>query len=124
AGAPEVSHGPDGASQVVFRLKKGGLAVTHAFTLPADQPDVLIERLTLSNPGPHTVDTLTFGCGFAKRVRAGQDWLPEAQATRLCELPYRYHPESGEKRDFTIAELLQSESWYSPVRSQLYRKRP
>src|SRR4029077_19534404 len=30
--------------------------------------------------------------------------------------------ETGELRDFTVPELLQSESWYSPVRSPRYRK--
>ena len=97
-GAPGLTTRPDGTGTAVFTLKKGGLELTHTFTLPGDQADVLIEQITLRNPGPHPVDTSAFACGFAKVVHDGQDWLADVAVARLCEVPYRYHPETGARR--------------------------
>jgi hypothetical protein len=122
-GAPSLTTQPDGTCTAVFKLKKDGLQLEQAFTLPGVQADVLIEVITLTNPGPYPVDTSAFACGFGKLVHDGQTWLADVSDARLCEVPYRYHPETGGLRDFTVPELLQLESWYSPVRSQIYRQR-
>jgi len=120
---PVLTTLPDGTGRAVFKLKKGGLALEQTFNLPGDEPNVIVEAIQLVNPGPHIVDTSLFGCGFGKLVQRGSEWLADAAATRLCEVPYRHHPESGVLRDFALPELLQTESWYSPVRSPRYRKR-
>src|SRR5579859_3207399 len=120
---PVLTTRPDGTGTAAFKLRKGGLALEQTFSLPGGEPNVIVEVIQILNPGQHAVDTSLFACGFGKLVQEGTRWLADAAGTRLCEVPYRHHPESGALRDFTIAELLQSESWYSPMRSPRYRKR-
>ena len=121
-GLPQLSTAADGTATATFHLSKGRLEIKHRFTLPATEPNVLLEVITLHNPGPQAADTSSFACGFGKRVRDGQSWLPDVAAAHLCEVPYRHHPETGELRDFTIPALLATPSWYSPVRSPRYNR--
>ncbi len=114
-GAPVLATAADGTGTATFHLHLGDLKITHTFTLPGDEPEVIVETLTLRNGGAQLLVTAAFAAGFGRRVRAGDD-------TRLCELPYRHHPETGERRDWTVAELLRTESWYSPVRSPIYNR--
>ncbi len=120
----QTTTAPDGTITATLRLRQGDLAITHTFTLPGAEPNVIVETLTLHNPGATALDTSAFACGFAKVVRAGHGWRPDVTDAHLCEMPYRRHPETGELRDFTIPALLQTPSWYSPVRSPIYNRQP
>jgi hypothetical protein len=121
-GEPGLTTAPDGSGTAIFTVAHAGLELTHSFSLPAGEPGVLAETLTLRNPGLQPADTVAFACGFAKRVQTGDDGMPEVTADRLCELPYRCHPETGELRDFSLPTLFDTPSWYSPVRSPIYNR--
>ena len=121
-GLPQLTTASDGTATATFQLKKGSLEIEHAFTMPGAEPNVLLEVITLRNPGAHAADSASFACGFAKRVQDGQAWLADVADANLCEIPYRHHPETGELRDFKVPALLETLSWYSPVRSPIYRR--
>lgn len=121
-GEPQLSTAADGTATATFRLSKGSLEIQQRFALPATEPGVLLEVITLHNPGAQAADTASFACGFGKRVHDGQSWLVDAAEANLCEVPYRHHPETGELRDFKIPALLAAPSWFSPVRSPRYNR--
>jgi len=124
SGDPMLITMEDGTSTAAFKLKKGDLEIEQTFTLPGDELDVIVEVIKLLNRGSQPVDTARFACGFGKLVHDGHAWLAEVRDSRLVEVPYRCHPETGELRDFTVPELLQTVSWYSPVRSPIYGRQP
>ena len=122
AGAPRLTRAADGTCTATFALNQASLAMEHTFTLPGDEPGVLLETLTLSNPTDQPLATAAFACGFGKLVRVGADWQPDLADLRLAELPYRHHPETGELRDFSVPELLAAPGWFSTMRSPIYQR--
>ena len=121
-GEPHLTRAPDGTCQVIFQLTQAALHIEHTLTLPAAEPGVLLETLTLSNPSNQPLDTSAFACGFGKTVRAGDAWQADLAGLRLCELPYRHHTETGELRDFSVPELLANPGWFSSMRSPIHRR--
>src|SRR5262249_29781963 len=113
AGELQLATSPDGTASAMFRAQKGGLAIEHTFTLPAAEPNVLLEVIRIHNSSAQPPDPSSFACGFGKRVREGADWLADVAGSGLCELPYRRHPETGELRDFKLPDLLAGPGWYS-----------
>jgi len=121
-GQPQISIAADGTATAVFGAQKGALEFEQTFSLPGAEPNVLLEVITLRNPGPETADTASFACGFGKLAHDGQSWLADVAEANLCEIPYRHHPETGELRDFKVPALLAAPGWFSPVRSPMYRR--
>ncbi|MDR3643774.1 MAG: hypothetical protein P4M02_01715 [Clostridia bacterium] len=109
-----------GDCEAVFLGKTGGLRVKMEYCIQASEADVIFETITISNPTANMIDTSAFACGFAKTARMGADRAADVAEANLCEIPYRYHNETGELRDCKIPEFLQKESWYSSERSPRY----
>src|SRR4051812_37983630 len=50
-GQPVLTSAADGTVTATFRARKGVLEIEHTFRLPAAEPNVVLELITLRNPG-------------------------------------------------------------------------
>jgi hypothetical protein len=120
---PSISEEADGSLTILIAALAGIIGVEYRLRLPVAQPGVLFENLTLSNLGSSSIDLSTFACGFVKGISETNLMSSNAPGGRICELPYRYHNETGELRDYSIVELLDRTYWYSTVRSPIYNRK-
>jgi hypothetical protein len=101
----------------------GSLEISQVFIASADEPDLIFEQIILHNPTDKPVENPGFVCGFTKKIHDGHDWLPGVADSRLCDVPYRRHPETGELCDWTVHELDARKNWFSTARSPIYDRR-
>ena len=117
-----VADGKDGTARVVISGTTGSLDVKQTFAASAAEPDVITEQITLHNPTAKLVENPGFVCGFTKKIHDGKNWLPGVADSRLCDVPYRRHPETGELCDWTVPEMTARKNWYSTARSAIYNR--
>ncbi|MBN2579767.1 MAG: hypothetical protein JXB10_12325 [Pirellulales bacterium] len=103
---PEMVEHPDGSRSAVFRTRLGSLKVEQAFTLPGNEPGVLLEEITIRNPGKSPLDTADFRCGFAKCIRDGENWSADASEIRFCPIPYRRET-NGQVQEYPLREVAE-----------------
>jgi hypothetical protein len=114
-GNPVVAGGTDpkgGNCSITFKGHLGKIAVEQVFTLPKNEPGVILEQVTIGNPTDKPLDTSSFRCGFAKQVRQGETWTPDASKVRFCPVPYRRET-SGQMQEFPLREVVARPSGYS-----------
>jgi hypothetical protein len=121
-GEPAIIEDEKGGRTVLIKAQVGAIEVTQVFSAPGAEADVITELLTIRNPGGAALDTSAFACGFAKRFHDGQAWSADMAKARFCDVPYRYHPETGELCDYTPAELDTRANWFSTARSAIYNR--
>jgi hypothetical protein len=112
----------DNTCSVTFKEAGDTLEIEHTFSASAAEPDLITEQIKLHNPGPNPVIASLFSCGFTKTIHDGKNWLPGVADSRLCDVPYRRHPETGELCDWTVPELAARKNWYSTARSAIYNR--
>lgn len=103
--APAISKQDDGSQTIAFKGRLGEIGIEQAFTLPANQPGVILETLTISNPTDKPVATADFKCGFAKLLRSGDTWSPDAEV-RFCPVPYRRET-NGQMQELPLREVAE-----------------
>jgi hypothetical protein len=95
----------------------GSMAVVQRFTLPKDEPDVILERIAISNPTDKPLETGSFRCGFTKHLRQGETWSPAADDVRFCPIPYRRETD-GRMQEFPLREIAEHgttfKGWVEP----------
>ncbi len=115
---PAITNQENGNCSVVFRGQLGSLQVEQTFTAPKNEPGVILENITISNPADGPMDTANFKCGFAKWVREGEDWSQDANDVRFCPIPYRRET-SGQMQEFPLRQVAEQGSsfcaWMEPV---------
>jgi acetyl esterase/lipase len=121
AGKPVITE-EDGVCTITLKGKLKMLKVEQTFSASVAEPDVITEQIKLRNPRSSPVETPWFACGFTKKLRDGGSWLPGVADSRLCDVPYRRHPETGELCDWTVPELVARKNWYSTARSAIYNR--
>lgn len=104
--APTISTAADGSRSLVFLGRLGTLTVEQTFTAPASEPGVITEQITLRNLTEKRLERLAFKCGFAKRLRQGDQWSGEANALRFCPIPYRRETD-GRLLEFPLRDALE-----------------
>jgi hypothetical protein len=122
-GVPSVTAREPGTCVAAFTAAAGALRVEQSFTASDREPDAITETVTLVNTGADALDLPDFACGFAKCVHDGRDWTAGA-GCRLCNVPYRRHPETGELCDYDVWDLAERESWFSTERSPRFNRKP
>lgn len=120
AGEPVITHESDGSAIVKLIAVSGELEVTYSLRLPAGETNAAYENVVIRNLSGERKDTSAFACGFAKRIPEVGAGAEDTSRFRLCELPYRRHPETGELREVAIPEMVGKEYWYSTMRSPIY----
>jgi len=108
---PVLTQGADGSCTVALRGRLGALVVEQAFTAPSGEPGTILEEITLRNLTDKAVATADFKCGFAKRIREGDAWLPDAGEIRFCPVPYRRETD-GKMREFPLREVAEHGTTY------------
>jgi hypothetical protein len=115
--APAITHGEDGSGSISFQGRLGPIEVEQRFTLPPAEADVILESIAIRNPTDHPVNTGDFKCGFAKHIRQGDRWAPEASDIRFCPVPYRRETDGG-MREFPLREVavhgMSYNGWFEP----------
>jgi hypothetical protein len=109
--APVISSGKDGSRSIVFKGRLGAIGVEQMFTLPGDQPGVVLEQISISNPTDKAVETAGFYCGFAKCLREGEAWTADAGEVRFCPVPYRRET-NGAMQEFPLREVVEHGTTY------------
>ena len=104
-GDPVITKQDDGSQTIAFKGKLGDLVIGQAFTAPANQPGVILESVTISNPTDKSLATADFKCGFAKLLRSGETWSPDAEV-RFCPVPYRRET-NGQMQEFPLREVAE-----------------
>jgi hypothetical protein len=117
-GAPETAESQDGGRSITFRGRLGEIAVEQRFTLPNNEPGVILEQITISNPTDKPLATSGFRCGFGKQIREGETWSADAAKVRFCPIPYRRET-SGQMQEFPLQEVaahgMAYSGWFEPV---------
>jgi hypothetical protein len=121
AGKPVIAE-EDGVCTITLKGKLKSLKIEQTFSASVAEPDVIAEQVKLRNPRSSPVETPWFACGFTKKLHDGGSWLPGVADSRLCDVPYRRHPETGELCDWTVPELAARKNWYSTARSAIYNR--
>lgn len=103
----------NGVYSITLTGRSDSLEIEQTFKAQADEPGVITETITLRNPGGKLLEIPSFACGFTKKIHDGKEWLSDIAGTRLCNVPYRRHTETGELCDYTVPELAGKKSWYS-----------
>jgi hypothetical protein len=109
---PTVTRLRDGTRVIAFRARLGALEICQTFSAPLDDPGVILESITIENPGRESLATADFRCGFTKAVRKGDEWLPEAAALTLCPVPYRRET-NGQMQEWPLTEVAQHGSGFA-----------
>ena len=117
-GLPETTESADGGRSITFKGRLGEIAVEQRFTLPKNEPGVILEQITISNPTDKPLDTSSFRCGFAKKIREGEKWSADAAKIRFCPIPYRRET-SGQMQVFPLQDVAKHgmayTGWMEPV---------
>jgi hypothetical protein len=117
-GAPVIAESKDGIPSITFKGRLGSLAVEQVFTLPKNEPGVILEQITIGNPTDKPLDTASFRCGFAKHLREGETWSPDASGIRFCPVPYRRET-NGQMQDWPLREVAEHgitfSAWMEPA---------
>ena len=78
---------------------------------------MILERIVIRNPTDRPVNTANFKCGFAKRIRQGDAWSPDADV-RFCPVPYRRET-NAEMREFplraVVGQGMSYNGWFEPA---------
>lgn len=115
--APVIAISEDGNHSITFQGHLGSLIVEQLFTLPKNQPRVILEQITITNPTDKTIETASFQCGFAKHLCEGETWMPDASEIHFCPVPYRCET-NGQMQEFPLREVAQHGTsfggWYEP----------
>lgn len=104
-GQPVLTKSPDGSCSVSLNGNLGILAIEQKFTASSHDRDAIIEEITITNPTTEPMSTADFKCGFAKYLRNGEAWTPDA-GLRLCHVPYRRWLNGG-MQDFPLREVAE-----------------
>jgi hypothetical protein len=116
-GDPIVADTKDGGRAITFRGRLGAIGVQQTFTMPNDEPGVILERITISNPTDKTIDAASFRCGFAKSLRDGETWSRDASQIRFSPIPYRRETD-GKMQEFPLREVAEHgtifKGWVEP----------
>jgi hypothetical protein len=105
-GTPVIGKGKDGSRSIAFKGLLGPIAIEQVFTLPANEPGVILEQITIGNPTDKPIDTAGFQCGFAKHLREGETWAADASEIRFCPVPYRRET-NAQMQDFPLREVAE-----------------
>ncbi len=105
-GAPEIIRRENGNQVVIFRGRLGEMMIAQEFTLPAQQPDVLWEEITISNPGQTLLDTSQFACGFAKKHTPAADEAAQKAESRFSAVPFRKDTVTRRLCDYSMTDLF------------------
>ena len=100
------------------------LDVGQTFLASPSEPGVITEEITLRNPTKKPIMVPSFACGFTKKIHDGENWLPGMADSRLCDVPYRRHPETGELCDWSVPQLAARKNWFSVDRMQDRQETP
>jgi hypothetical protein len=103
-GAPAVADSKDGNPSITFKGRLGSLAIEQTFTLPKNEPGVILEQVTIGNPTDKPLETASFKCGFAKHLREGETWSPDTAGVEFCPIPYRRET-NGQMQVFPLREV-------------------
>ncbi|MCL5098908.1 MAG: hypothetical protein M1608_15510, partial [Candidatus Omnitrophica bacterium] len=116
--SPELMPAAGGGQMVKFTGRLGPVEVTQTFIAPGEQPNAIIERIRLRNPGEEPLSTADFKCGLTKRLEAGDQWLPDATRIHFCRVPYRRGTD-GRVGDYPLREIMERKDaytgWNEPV---------
>jgi hypothetical protein len=116
--APVIADVKNGGRSISFKGRLGTIAVEQLFTLPKNEPGVILEQITISNPTDKPLDTSGFRCGFVKHLRNGGTWSPDATKIRFCPIPYRRET-NGQMQEFALQEVaahgMSYTGWMEPV---------
>ncbi|OQA01899.1 MAG: hypothetical protein BWY71_00218 [Planctomycetes bacterium ADurb.Bin412] len=97
---PVIKTLPEGGKAIILNGKLADLLISQQFTIPQGKPGVILEKITITNPGTSLLDTSRFACGFARRLTDDA----EALRSQFCYIPFRrYH---SLVRDFTPADMI------------------
>jgi len=97
-----------GEEAIVLEATLGGLQLRHALAFPADGA-MLVERLSLTNPGQAPVSIASLSMGFQRQIAdGGAKILPELADHRLVGLPFLHKASDPDDWDnaFRLADLL------------------
>ncbi len=94
--APTIADCKDGGRSITFKGRLGEIAVEQLFTLPKNEPGVILEQITISNPTDKPLDTSSFHCGFAKEIRRGRNLVARRREDSLLSGPV---PAGDERAD-------------------------
>ena len=115
-GDPVISREQGGGRSLTFKGRLGPLRVEQRFLAPGREPGVILETITLRNPAGEALVTADFKCGFTRRIREGDAWLPEADF-RICPVPYRRET-NGKMQECPLREVAEHGTtfagWESP----------
>lgn len=84
-GTPVIENKSDGSKSVAFKGRLGAIIVQQSFTASKNDPDTILESIEICNISDNTIATNGFKCGFAKSIRDGETWSPDADNT-VCSL--------------------------------------
>jgi hypothetical protein len=109
---PVIADSGEGNRSIAFRGRLGSIAVEQVFTVPKNEPGVILERVTIGNPTDKPIETAGFHCGFAKHLREGATWAADALETRFCRMPYRRETD-GQMQEFLLREVAEHGTTFS-----------
>ncbi len=105
-GEPEIIHRENGDVSVIFRGRLDEIGIAQEFTVPAQEASVLIEKITISNPGKNLLDTSQFGCGFAKKHTIAKEEAAQKAESRFSAIPFRKDTVTRRLCDNSMTELF------------------
>ncbi|MGI4789356.1 MAG: hypothetical protein ACRYFS_10970 [Janthinobacterium lividum] len=111
SGKPHVERNGKNYAAVTFFASLGDLAIEQTFIADAKVPNAILERLTVRNLGTQAVSRPEFRCGFAKTLKSAGAWMPDAEATHFCAVPYRRETD-GVVRDFPLRTVAETSGSY------------
>lgn len=120
-GEPIIKNGKNGSCSVQFKAGLDSLEIYQSFVVPTEERDVLMETITIRNPGNQALDTSKFACGFAKRIYGQTGTFQDVSDSRFTEIPYRVRPETGELCDYSISDIQSKQMWYAVDREGWYK---
>jgi len=103
---PVITNQENGTSSVVFQGQLGSLRVEQSFTVPKNEPGVILENITIRNSTDASLDTAGFKCGFARHLGDGETWVSDASEIRFCRIPYRRET-NGTVQEFPLREVAE-----------------
>jgi hypothetical protein len=105
-GEPEIIQRENGNVSVIFRGRLDEIMIAQKFTAPAQEAGVLIEEVTISNPGKNLVDTSHFGCGFAKKHTPAADEAAQKAESHFSAIPFRKDTVTRRLCDYSMTDLF------------------
>lgn len=120
--APVITYNEYGDCSIEFNAKSGSLQIELTFTGYAKEPDLITEVLTIHNLGNKAYNIPCYHFGFSKQIYDGNFWEKDIKDSRLCNIPYRRHPETGSLCDHRLQDLVTKKNYFSTVRSPFFNK--